>query len=261
MDEEKEEWRTIEGYEGLYEISNFGRVKSLPRYVNNHTGQLLVKEKIIKQQKNHKGYATVTLGNKKSGNKKTMFVHRLLAKAFIPNPNNLPQINHIDGDKLNNKINNLEWCDNSYNQIHAYQNGLNWHHEGSGRKKKPVYQIDITTKEIVNEFESATEAAKQIGSKQPDISACCRKERGHRVVKGYIWRYKEEYNEEEEKSDDYIYNKTVIQIKNSEIIAEYNSPIEASKVTGINSSSITMCCNHRKNYKTAGGYKWEYKYK
>lgn len=261
MINEKEEWKTIKGYEEKYEVSNLGRIKSLPRYVNNHTGQLLVKEKIIKQQINHKGYAVVTLGNRKSGNKKTMFVHRLVAKAFIPNPKNLPQINHIDGNKLNNRIENLEWCDNSYNQIHAYKTGLNIHSEEAGRKKKAVYQIDISSKKIINEFKSATEAAKQVGSSQSDISACCRKERGHRIIKGYIWRYKEDYDEKEEELNNYLYDKTVLQIKDSKIIAEYTSPIEANKATGIDNGSIVNCCNHKRHYKTAGGYSWEYKYK
>lgn len=105
----KEEWKDIKGYEGLYKISNLGRVKSLPK----HAGRSYRKERILKNSIDKDGYIKVTLCK----NNKTSFlsIHRLLAIAFIPNPNNFPQINHKDENKQNNNLNNLEWCTCKYN--------------------------------------------------------------------------------------------------------------------------------------------------
>ena len=152
-------WENIYLKDYQYQISNLGRVKSLPRYVSNHTGKLLVKEKILKLGTNHKGYKVAYISH--NGIQKTIPVHRLVALAFIPNNENLPQINHKDGNKENNHVNNLEWCDNSYNQLHAYKNGLNHHSEKSGREKKAVNKIDIKTKEILEKYPSIADAARK----------------------------------------------------------------------------------------------------
>ena len=109
-----EEWRPIEGYEGLYEVSNTGQVRSLDRYVEYSNGQIhLHKGKVLSPAKDPDGYLKVVLNcNRKC---KIITVHRLVAKAFIPNLDNLPQINHKDEDKTNNNVDNLEWCDAKYN--------------------------------------------------------------------------------------------------------------------------------------------------
>lgn len=106
-----EEWRDIPGYEGIYQVSNLGRVRSLDRKVHHWKGGFsLIKGRILTPNKqNTKGYYRVKLDNKYRA------VHRLVAMAFIPNPDNLPQVNHKDENKLNNNVNNLEWCDNKYN--------------------------------------------------------------------------------------------------------------------------------------------------
>ena len=101
-----EEWRDIQGYEGLYMVSNLGRVKSL----NYHrTG----KERIMKPSDNGHGYLFVVLC--KDGKDKNCRINRLVAQAFLPNPDNLPEVNHKDENKYNNCVENLEWCDRSYN--------------------------------------------------------------------------------------------------------------------------------------------------
>lgn len=181
-------WKDIENYEGLFQVSNLGRIKSLERVVNNHTGVIHKPERIIKQQTTYKGYKAVTLGNKSLNNKKTFPVHRLVAKAFIGNPNNKPQVNHKDGNKENNNVCNLEWCDNSENQIHAYKIGLNKVTGRAGKPKKKVLQIDIKTGFVVNEYESLAEASRKLGGVS-NIGSCCRGKRNH--VKGYKWQYKE----------------------------------------------------------------------
>lgn len=113
-----EVWKDIDGYEGKYKISNLGRVKSL---VFSNRQSTFLKERILKPQKNKK-YLQVSLC--KNNKIKIINIHRLVALTFIPNPNNLPQINHIDGNKLNNIVENLEWCTCSQNIQHAYNNGL-----------------------------------------------------------------------------------------------------------------------------------------
>lgn len=109
-----EEWKDIKGYEGYYQVSNLGRVKSLPRLLIYSDGQKhYYKEKILKPQKHYRGYLLVVLC--KCGVRCGDVVHRLVAEAFIPNPNNYNEINHIDEDKTNNRVDNLEWCTHIYN--------------------------------------------------------------------------------------------------------------------------------------------------
>ena len=117
-----EEWRDIKGYEGLYQVSNLGRVKSLPRERRNRQGYYYTKEKILKQTNTSTGYKKVELFN---GTRKSYKVHRLVAQAFLNNEYNKPQVNHKDGNKINNNVNNLEWVTGSKNIIHAYKTGLN----------------------------------------------------------------------------------------------------------------------------------------
>ena len=116
-------WADIEGYEGFYEISHLGRVKSLRRTImRTNNRKQTFKENILKPVLTSKGYLTVNLH--KVGKVKTFKIHRLLALSFIDNPDNKPQVNHIDGIKTNNRLNNLEWNTSSENTQHAYNNSL-----------------------------------------------------------------------------------------------------------------------------------------
>lgn len=185
----EEVWKEIKGYEGLFAISNKGQIKSLARRVSNHTGYINKPDRIMKCQLNRKGYTIVRLQDKQK-NKKTFPVHRLVAKAFIPNIENKPQVNHIDGNKNNNNVENLEWCSNSENQLHAYKNGLNHHSETSGRPKRKVNQIDLQTGKVIKTFNSISEATYAMCKKKSsNIGSCCRHEYGMKTCFGYKWEF------------------------------------------------------------------------
>jgi len=110
-----EVWKDVPNYEGLYQVSSFGRVRSLPR---KHSPTI----RIMKLMVNSRGYLVIILS--KYGVKKGFKLHRLIAEAFIPNSYSKPQVNHIDGDKRNNSLSNLEWCTSSENIRHAFDTGL-----------------------------------------------------------------------------------------------------------------------------------------
>jgi hypothetical protein len=131
-------WKDINDYESIYQINQKGDLKSLKRKT---TGTFTSIDKLIRKDLNKKGYYTYTLC--KNGKSQRKLLHRLLAKAFIPNPNNYPCVNHIDGNPLNNDLSNLEWCTYSYNTIHGYEkNGrLN-----PNRKLKESEVIEIKEK-------------------------------------------------------------------------------------------------------------------
>lgn len=129
MDNSEDEiWKDIPNYEGLYQASNFGRIKSLFRQeitIHPRSRKTMFRkrrEKILDMKLDKDGYFKVRPC--KNGKARTFFVHRLILLAFVPNPNSLPQINHKDGNKINNNINNLEWCNSSQNMLHSYVNHL-----------------------------------------------------------------------------------------------------------------------------------------
>ena len=116
-----EEWRDVSGYEGLYKISNFGRLLSMPREVPRHKNgrsitPMRIRAKILKPDIDFKGYCKHGLS--KNGTVKVFLVHRLVASAFLPNPNNFPQVNYLDCDPSNNRVDNLEWCNQSMQERH-----------------------------------------------------------------------------------------------------------------------------------------------
>lgn len=157
----KEIWRDISGYEGLYQVSNSGNVRSMN--YNKKPGNI----KELKQKLRNNGYLEVHLS--KDGKRKYFLVHRLVAEAFLENPDNKPQVNHIDGDKSNNNVSNLEYATNSENQRHAYDNGLKNAQKVCESNRKSVRCITTG-----KEFNSITEAALYYNIKSNSkICNCC----------------------------------------------------------------------------------------
>lgn len=177
----KEVWKDVQGYEGLYQVSNQGRVKSLDRMEKWKGSVRRRKGRLMATREDKDGYFVVGLRN--GMGQITKRVHRLVAEAFLPNPNSLPEVNHKDENKGNNHVDNLEWCNNKYN-IH-YGTGIE---RRSKQKRKKVIQYDLDNKKI-NEFDSITEAANTIDKGTSRISACCKGIR--KTAYGYIWRYAE----------------------------------------------------------------------
>lgn len=164
-------FKIIDGYDGDYLISNKGNVKSLKNK----------KEMILTNCINTRGYLYVKLS--KQNHKKLFIIHRLVAEYFIPNPHNKPYVNHIDGNKQNNDVSNLEWVTCSENIKHAYDTGLNYVSYENRMKtikrnkeysSKMVDQIDKITMEVVKTWVSMAEASRELNIHASDISKCCR---------------------------------------------------------------------------------------
>jgi hypothetical protein len=155
-------WKDIIGYEGCYQVSNLGRVKSLIRGI------------ILKPLINL-GYACVYLHNKCS--KKNCLVHRLVAKAFIPNPNGYEQVNHKDENKANNMVENLEWCTSKYNANYGSRN--------KRCSEKRNLQVKCVETGVI--YPSITEAANAVQGSKSNISHCCRNNK--HTYRGYHWKF------------------------------------------------------------------------
>ncbi len=174
----REIWVPIKGFEGVYEVSSFGRVRSL-NY--RHTGQT----KVLSPGDNGWGYLQVGLC--KNGKGKSYLVHRLVAEAFLPNWFDYPEVNHRDENPKNNHVSNLEWCDGRYNTNYGTRNQRAAEKMTNGKLSKPVLQL-TKTRELVREWPSTQEAGRN-GFDHSHIAACCRGElKSH---KGFVWKYKE----------------------------------------------------------------------
>jgi len=178
-----EEWRDIAGYEGMYQVSNLGRVRSLDRFVECSNSRRFYKGRILSAEMDDKGYIRVLLSV--AGKRRSCMVHRLVATAFLDNSENLPEVNHKDENPANNALDNLEWCTKQYNLEY-----------GTGRTrsiqshKVSVLQYNMAG-ELIAEFGGVNEAAIAIGKPNDAtaITKCCKGK--NKTAHGFIWKYKE----------------------------------------------------------------------
>lgn len=174
----QEIWKDIQDYETLYAISNFGRVKSYDVEVRSKGGKRTIKGRILKPLLVGHNYLGVNLA--KNTIHKMHSVHRLVAQAFIPNNRNLPEVNHIDGNKKNNNVSNLEWTTHSQNMKHSQVVlGFNI----------PKKVLQIKNNKIIAVFNSAKEAEKETGICHIQIRRCCKKRKYYNTAGGYEWQY------------------------------------------------------------------------
>ncbi len=268
-----EEWRDVPEHSG-YQISNLGRFKSLDRAITGRHG--IVKGKIIRSYPTVKGYLQVRFNNGKTYTTKS--VHRLVAMAFIPNPENKSQINHKNGIKSDNRVENLEWCTQFENMRHAFDTGLKvgLSCEDNGRATLTNEQVS----EIKNLYNS--------GWKIKDIAKEFNVPLGRlrTMIYGFSWEKEttpiNKRDERKEWDKEHVKNSLLSKIKNNSrmkpcpvqqitedgtVIATYRSPNEASINTGISRRSIQAVATQEKCYnkdktsswtmKQAGGYIWK----
>src|SRR6185312_5080036 len=180
-------WKPIINHEGKYSISSFGNIKTHFRKANGIV-ERYVTETIKKPFKTKRGYLKIMLYN--GGKPLSCSIHRLVAIHFIPNPNNFPQVNHINGIKDDNRVENIEWCNQSYNSKHAYS-VLKRPISNLGKinctSSKPIFKLDKNTGCILEEFLSVADAARKIGGKPTTITASIN--RNHNSY-GFKWKHK-----------------------------------------------------------------------
>lgn len=203
-----EEWRDIAGYEGLYQVSDWGRVRSIDRVIKylvkgKYPAERIFKGQIIAPFKINSGYLTVSLGESSKGHNKT--IHRLVAEAFIPNTENKPCVGHKDGNETNNCVENLYWCTYPENNNHpitkerqiesSKKRDFSYLHTSEVENKiskslsKPIIQLKDGV--VIKEWDSIKEAASFLGKSGGNITCCCQGK--FKSMYGYQWMYKEDY--------------------------------------------------------------------
>lgn len=261
----EEEWRDIKGYEGFYQVSNFGRIRRLSFSFTDAAGRKLSysNDYILSPTKKPNGYLSVTLC--KRGAKKRFLIHRLVGEAFLRNDKCKPQINHIDGNKTNNQVGNLEWCSVSENVKHSYDflGHKNTSVAGEGHPhNKAIIQLSLDWK-YLKRWSSAEIAGRSLNLKDGSCLSICARNIAKGIPsssKGFRWVWEKNYRQ-----DMYIppfvkgNKKAIYQVNpnTQEIIHEFSCLEEAATKLRCNKSAISSCAHNKK--KTAYGYKWIYK--
>lgn len=263
-----EVWKDIPDYKGWYQVSNMGRIKSIdrlikytPRKVDGKSSTRLTRGTILKASF-YGEYLICHL--KKNNTSKAVVYHRIVCSVFHPNPNNLPEVNHINEIKIDNRASNLEWCDRKYN--------INWGTalERSSRanrnhpaKSHIVYQYSMDGS-FINKFPSAKEAERQTGISATNILSVCR-DKKQSSSGGYIWSFNQDPTIILRKIKRKLYGlscyskKKVKQFSLSgEYLKTFDSISDAAKQTKAHLHNISLCCQHVHKHHSTGGYKWEW---
>lgn len=181
MSENIEIWKPVVGYEGLYKVSNLGKVKAIKWHRGNE-------EKEIKPYTTYKGYLRLRLC--KNGKGKQFQIHRLVAEAFIPNPENKPYIDHINTDRTDNRVENLRWVTNKENCNNPISK-QNYSKSNKDKTAVSILQFDKNMK-FIKKWESMTDAETTLGIKSR-LSDYCSEKYGRKTAGGFIWRYADDY--------------------------------------------------------------------
>lgn len=267
----EEIWKDVKGYEGLYQVSNFGKVKSVERVIIQRDGKIKkIRGAIKKQRLIKKGYATVCLC--KNCKSKFFLVHRLVAIAFVDNPFEYPCVNHKDECKTNNNAENLEWCTCKYNsnygtikeRIIDTRRKNNKQEDINNKIRETAKKKGLRTAErainqftwdgvFVKRFDSAEQVKKQLGIQS--TGSCANGTQNH--AGGFIWLYDEDVDRIKDRVLEQKPTKVVLQCsKHGNVIKKWKCPLEIHKVTGISLTALSNCLHGRA--KSSGGYIWKY---
>ena len=181
---DEEEWKSVVGFEGLYEVSSYGRIRSIDRVIMRSNNTILTLKGSILPQYEYYGNSTISrlkVNLSKNGNKYSRSVHRLVATAFIPNPDNLPQVNHKDENPKNNNVSNLEWCTCEYNHNYGTRNER---HKKALQKRVNVYDLSGN---YIKQYESIKHASEDLNLDPSSVTKVCKGK--YRRHKTYIFRY------------------------------------------------------------------------
>jgi hypothetical protein len=269
-DFEGEVWKDIPNYEGWYKGSNMGRIKSVDRWItftrpqDSFARTVLLKSTILKVSVYGMYYMCHL---KKHGTSKAVKIHRVICSLFHPNPDNLPEVNHINEIKTDNRAENLEWCTRLYN--------ANWGtaitRASASRINHPNFSVKVYQYTLdgafLAEYPSIKEAHRKTGVLAENIQAVCKNKR-NASAGGFIWSYTQNPIDIFKKVNRKKYPKVGISTTHvcqysieGVFIREYDSIINAANATGANKTTISACCMHKGYQRTAGGYKWEFKEK
>lgn len=239
----EETWKPIPEFELLYEASSEGRIRSVSKVIKMYNGgEWTRRGTVLRPHLNRSGYLQLHLC--KNGKTCPFTVHRLVATTWLENPEGLPEVNHKNEIKTDNRVVNLEWCSRGYNITYGTAR------ERTGRANgRPVVRFTLGGKKM-DEFYSGYEAQRQLGILEQSINLCCLGR--HQQAGGFRWKYKDDDSPFEKYRPR---EKPVIQRSmDGKVIAKYDSILKAEKSTGIN--NIGACC--RGKIQHAGGFIWRY---
>lgn len=246
MRSENEIWKPVVGYEGLYEVSNYGRIRSIDRVVFQQGRNQIYRGRIMATFINNSGYEAIRLS--KGNKKKWMLIHRIVAEAFLPNPNSLPYVNHKDETKTNNSVDNLEWCSLEYNVNYGTST-----RRRSIKMGKRIYAYSLKGEFLATYF-SIREAERVTGVKKQNIMSVIDK---NKTAGEMFWRTYMSGNIETKAPKNHKLHIVQYDMQ-SKKISSYSSAREAERETGIKHEYICKCIHGVKE--SCGGFIWRKAY-